>query len=118
MVLIGVVTSLAIPGVQKMYGSMERSLKRKDLHAALNSLALLVQTSGSPVTFKGFPAEPGELPQAFIDRLAELDISLAAEAPIYISAAGFCPEGGKLIVTSGRTQYALSLREIDCRVVK
>lgn len=116
LVMMGFITSLAMPGLQKMYDSMNRALVRNELHSVLNSLSLAVRETGSPLLFTNYPQEPSNLPEVFLDRLSLLNIRLSATFPIYVTASGFCPEGGELLVTQGEYQYSISLRSPDCRV--
>lgn len=117
MVLMGVVSSLAMPGVQRMYDSMNRQLVRNELHAAINSLALLVSEAGRAVVIQGYPADAAILPVKFTERLNAIEVSFSLAEPLYISALGFCPVGAELLVAQGETQYSVFLRSPDCRVI-
>ena len=115
LVMMGFITSLAMPGLQQMYGSMSRALVRNELHSTLNGLALAVRKTGRPFVLTSYPQQPSVLPQAFSDRLSLLGVRLSATKPILITATGFCPEGGVLLITQGEYKYSISLRSPDCR---
>lgn len=117
LVMMGIVTSLALPGLQKMYDSMAVSLARKDLAMAINHLALDVRHSGHALRLNNYPADIADLPQAFVKRLSGLDVSLQFHEPLFITAGGFCPYENIVDVSKGAKTYQLRLRAPDCRVV-
>jgi prepilin-type N-terminal cleavage/methylation domain-containing protein len=117
LVIMGVVSSLAVPGLQKMYDSMSASLMRNELSASLNNLALDVRAQGRSLVFRGYPASSDVLPGRFLKRLEVLDVTLEMQEPLLITAAGFCPHAGVMKVIKGEKSYLLNLRSPDCRVV-
>jgi len=118
LVMMGIVTSLALPGLQKMYDSMEASLARKDLVMILNHLALDVRHHGHALLLSNYPADIADLPQAFVKRLSVLDVSLQFDEPLYVTAGGFCPRENIVKVSKGARTYSLGLRAPDCRVIE
>jgi prepilin-type N-terminal cleavage/methylation domain-containing protein len=118
LVIMGIVTSLALPGLQKMYDSMAASLARKELTMALNNLALDVRDSGHNLLFTNYPADIEILPPSFVKRLAELDVSLQFDEPLYVTAGGFCPDGRVVKIIKETQAYQLTLRSPDCRVLQ
>lgn len=118
LVMMGFIGSLAMPGLQKMYDSMSRALARNELHATLNSLALSVRESGRTTVLTSYPQQSALLPEKFSHRLKNLNVRLAAATPIVITASGFCPEGGAILVSQGEYNYEISLRSPDCRVLE
>ncbi|MEN0037216.1 MAG: type II secretion system protein [Cellvibrio sp.] len=117
LVMMGIVTSLALPGLQKMYDSMAASLARKDLAMAINNLALDVRHGGHSIQLSNYPADISVLPPASVERLADLGMSLQFDAPLFITAGGFCPYERTVKVIKGVQEYQLRLRAPDCRVV-
>lgn len=117
LVMMGIVTSLALPGLQKMYDSVSASLERKDVAMAINRLALDVRQSGRPLTLENYPSDISKVPKTFSARLSELDVSLQFKEPLVITANGFCPYENIVSVIKGAQTYQLKLRAPDCRVV-
>ena len=116
LVLMGIVTSLALPGLQKMYDSMAASLSRNELRAVLNNLALDVRAEGHTLSFSEYPAQSDRFPKAFIKRIEPLGVSLTLERPLLITPSGFCPYPALIKITKGVQQYSLTLRSPDCQV--
>lgn len=116
LVLMGIVTSLTLPGLQKMYDGMSASLSRNELRSVMNTLALDVRSEGRPIEFRHYPADAKLLPNAFLERLKPLNVSLELEQPLRITASGFCPEAGIIKVIKGTQEYSLLLRSPDCRI--
>lgn len=117
LVIMGIITSLALPGLQKMYDAMRASLDRNELRAVLNHLALDVRNDGRPLTFFAYPADSSKLPTAFIKRIEPLDITLQFDQPLAITSSGFCPAAAKVKVTKGSQSYDLTVRSPDCRII-
>ena len=117
LVMIGLVTSLALPGLQRMYDSMSDSLERDEVNFALNGLALDVRNQGQSLYFTDYPNNKDPLPMDFLSRLEKLDVKIKADQPILVTYAGFCPVDGQLIVQLSSRKYPLVLRSPDCRVV-
>jgi len=117
LVLMGIITSLALPGLQKMYDGMASSLSRNELRSVLNTLALDVRAEGRGLEFNNYPADSDFLPKAFLKRIEPLGVSLAMEQPLLITPSGFCPYPGVIQVTKGVQNYSLTLRSPDCRVL-
>lgn len=116
LVMIGLVTSLALPGLQRMYDSMAASLDRDEISFALNNLALDVRNQGTSLYFSNYPDNTDALPDAFLVRMKELQVKINAERPILITSAGFCPEAGRLSVRLASREYFVMLRTPDCRI--
>lgn len=116
LVLMGIVTSLALPGLQKMYDSMAASLSRNELRSVLNNLALDVRADGHALSFSEYPAQSNRFPKEFIKRMEPLGVSLTLEQPLLITPSGFCPHPALIKVTKGAQQYSLTMRSPDCRV--
>lgn len=115
--LIGLVTAVAMPGLQRMNASLERSLKRDQLQSLVNSLAQQVRTGGHPVTLTQAPGQTAtNFPPGFTEKLNELNARLTASQPIFISAAGFCPFGGELRIEINGHQYNGRLQAPACRL--
>jgi len=117
LVLMGIITSLALPGLQKMYDGMASSLSRNELRSVLNTLALDVRAEGKGLLFSNYPADSDLLPRAFLKRITPLNISLTMEQPLLITPSGFCPLPGVVQVIKGSQRYSLTLRSPDCRVL-
>jgi len=117
LVMMGIVTSLALPGLQKMYDSMSSSLERNELNAVLNNLALDVRAEARAINFNSYPEGSHELPQRFLKRIEPLNVSLTMQEPLSITSTGFCPNAGVVRVTKGTKDYFLRLRSPDCHVV-
>ena len=117
LVLMGIITSLALPGLQKMYDGMASSLSRNELRSVLNTLALDVRAEGRGLEFNNYPADSELLPKAFLKLMEPLNVSLSMEQPLLITPSGFCPYPGVIQVTKGSQQYSLTLRSPDCRVL-
>lgn len=117
LVMMGIVTSLALPGLQKMYDSMSSSLERNELNSVLNNLALDVRAEARAVVFSNYPEESHLLPQRFLKRMEPLNVSLKMQKPLLITSAGFCPSAGVVRVVKGSRNYSLTLRSPDCHVI-
>lgn len=118
LVLVGVITALALPGLERMYASSSQSLVRDELDATLNHLALAARHQRLEVVFAGYPEGAEQLPGESRKRFEALGLTMKAVEPITITAAGFCPQGGLLKVNQGSRTYDIELRSPDCRVVK
>lgn len=117
LVIMGIITSLALPGLQKMYDGMRTSLDRNELVTVLNSLALNVRNYGHPVLFSAYPADAAQLPSQFVQRLDALNVSLQFDSPLLITSSGFCPAAVTLNVIKGTQSYRITMRSPDCRVI-
>lgn len=113
--LIGLITAVAMPGLQRMNASLERALKRDQLQGVVNSLAHQVRVGGHPLTLTQAPSQSG-LPPGFAEKLDELNARLVASKPIFISAAGFCPFGGDLKIEINGHHYNARLQAPACRL--
>ncbi|MFC3114966.1 type II secretion system protein [Cellvibrio fontiphilus] len=116
LVMIGLIASLALPGLQKMFDAMEASIQRDNISFALNSLSQDVRDTRTALYFERYPENSDPLPTVFLDRLAELEVKVQAQSPILITASGFCPISTAISVFSGSRHYDLVLRAPDCRV--
>lgn len=116
LVMIGLIASLALPGLQKMYDAMEASIQRDNISFALNSLSQDVRDTRTTIYFERYPENSDPLPTVFLDRLAVLGIKIQAQSPILITASGFCPLSTGISVFNGSRSYDLVLRAPDCRV--
>lgn len=119
LVLVGVVSGLALPGLQRMYDSMMFALDRDDLLASFGSLALQVRHSGQDSYFAGYSHDMDlsqhVLPVDFKSYLSSSDWRMAVNHPILITAAGFCPLGGRVKVFGGQREFEIHLRSPDCK---
>ncbi len=113
--LIGLITAISMPGLQRMNASLERALKRDQLQGLVNSLAHQVRISGHPLTLTQAPNQ-SNLPPGFAEKLEELNARLVTGKPIFISAAGFCPFGGDLKIEINGHYYNAQLQAPSCRL--
>ena len=113
LVLTGFLLAIVVPNVQRLYDSMVTASDRKALVAALNRLPLFVQERGLPYTLTQLPDERLQHPdfnQLFTDKNAKL----RASEPIFISAAGFCPFGGEVVLEMQGRTYSAKLEPPKC----
>lgn len=117
LVLVGLITSLALPGLNRMYDSMNAALIRDELRASLNALPLAVRQQGRALQMSHFPDDTAtHLPEEIRQRWQQLEVQWQAEPALFISASGFCPEPSTLNISlSGRT-YTAYTRSPDCRL--
>jgi prepilin-type N-terminal cleavage/methylation domain-containing protein len=116
LVLLGILTALALPGLERMYSSVSQSLVRDELNSTINSLALAVRDHGRPVIFMGYPEGADQLPPVSVARLEALGLTMSMKEPFLVTAAGFCPETGVLTVRQGERSYDVQLGSPDCQV--
>ncbi|MFA7555324.1 MAG: prepilin-type N-terminal cleavage/methylation domain-containing protein [Spongiibacteraceae bacterium] len=119
LVLVGVVTGLVLPGLQRMYDSLSLALDRDELVAQLSSLALQVRHSGRDSYFAGYNPDMDmslqALPEGFKSYISSSEWQMAVDDTILITAAGFCPVGGRVKVSRGEKTFELYLRSPDCK---
>ncbi len=118
LVIMGIITTLVAPRLQRMYDSMEASLARNEIEAALERLVVEVRNSGKPLIFKNYPDDELILPKSFTKTLSQLSVSLEFDEPLNISPSGFCSSAGSLTVTKSSLKYRLYVRSPDCRIMR
>lgn len=117
LLLIGLITAVAMPGLQRMNASLERSLKRDQLETTVNALPVFVRGTGRSLVLKGDWSLAADLPLNFSRKLAELDVKLITEGALFMSASGFCPFGAKLVVVINGHRYPGELESPSCRLI-
>lgn len=115
LLLIGLITAVAMPGLQRMNASLDRALKRDQVEALVNALPVFVRESGRGFLLKGRGSVSEGLP-LLGRQLAELDGWIEAEDSIFVSASGFCPFGGKVTVVVNGYSYPAKLVTPACRL--
>ncbi|HAQ26200.1 MAG TPA: hypothetical protein DCQ80_09580 [Pseudomonas sp.] len=117
LLLIGLITAVAMPGLQRMNGSIDRALKRDQIESLINGLALVVRERGTSLVLEGDSAGASGWPDGFVAALAEHGARIEVETPIFLSAAGFCPFGGGLVVVVNGHRYPARMESPSCRLV-
>lgn len=115
LVLMGVVSALVMPSVSRFYGSIQTATERDKTVFLLSQLSSVVRHHRKAITFDGYPSE--NTPSFVSDHFSELELVIAVNTPIYISATGFCPSGGVVQVSNSKHTYELSLSSPACRVI-
>ncbi|WP_235017429.1 hypothetical protein [Nitrincola tapanii] len=93
---------------------MQRSLELSEAELLMNGLALSVRDQGQPLLVKQLP-DPNYT-TAWMQQLHELNIQVQADPPVFISASGFCPFGGEIVIElKGRT-YSAYLAPPACQL--
>lgn len=117
LLLIGLITAVAMPGLQRMNASLERSLKRDQVETTLNTLPVSVRETGRSLVLKGDWRLAADLPLDFNRKLVELDASLITDNALFISASGFCPFGARLVIVINGHRYPAELESPSCRLI-
>lgn len=115
LLLIGLITAVVMPGLQRMSASIDRALKRDQVESLINALPMFVRESGRGFLLRERGSVSESLP-ALGRQLAEIDGGIEAESPIFISASGFCPFGGGVTITVNGYRYPGKLEGASCRL--
>lgn len=115
LLLIGLITAVVMPGLQRMNASLDRALKRDQVAALVNALPVFVRESGRGFLLKERTSVSDGLP-VLARQLSELGGGIEAENPIFVSASGFCPFGGKVTITVNGYRYPGKLEGPACRL--
>ncbi len=114
--IMAILATLALPALQKMYESLQRSVAREDMVDTLGSIAIWVRHGGDSVILDSFPGGSANLPSVISQKLMEQKLTFLAAQPILITGAGLCPIDGKIIAVREGVSYRLNMRSPDCRV--
>lgn len=113
----GLIAALAMPGLTGMVGSLQRSVERAAINDAVQALPLVVREHGRPVTLGSLPSE--QAPPVFDElqsALREASARLVVSEDIFISAAGFCPFGGPVVLILQGAERHGAMAPPDCRI--
>ncbi len=114
LILLGVLTSLALPRLLTAYESIQAAYDRDEVLAQLGLLGYRALRLGRGFELGEYPFPP-ELPP---ERRAPLELpegwSLRAEPPIRYQASGVC-RGGQVELRYASQLYALDLKPPFCR---
>jgi len=118
LVLIGVLTALVMPGIQKMYSASEASISRNDVRNAINQLPLIAKFSATPIVITAYPNGTSTIPAQLEEVLSSRKLALTAEPSLNISALGFCADASEITISLDGLSYQLKTRVPDCQVVE
>lgn len=95
LVIVGLLTSIALPRLVTLYASIENSSQRSAIKDQVEGLGYLAYSTGKPIVLESSAERGGQL--KYYPLLLPAGWRIDLPRPLHFSSLGFCT-GGKLII--------------------